>query len=83
MTFIEHFRLLQRVDRLIARKGTGTIHELSSLLKISRSSVYNCLEHLRSLGAEIGYCDDRKSYYYVDNQRPDFSHNPKGDSKES
>ena len=70
MTFIEHLKLLQRMDALISKKGTGSVKDFSTLLDISRSSLFNYLENLRALGAEIEFCDFRKSYYYVDNQRP-------------
>lgn len=70
MTFIEHLKLLQRMDALIARKGTGSVKEFSTLLDVSRSSLFNYLDTLRTLGGEIEFCDFRKSYYYVDNQRP-------------
>lgn len=67
---MEHLKLLQRMDALIARKGTGSVKEFSTLLKISRSSLFNYLDNLRALGAEIEFCDFRKSYFYVEGQRP-------------
>ena len=70
MTFIEQLKLLERMDKLINRKGTGSAKDLASLLGVSRSSVFNYLDNLRALGAEIGFCEFRKSYYYVDGQRP-------------
>ena len=70
MAFIEQFQLLQRIDRLIARKGTGSAKELGSLVGISRSSVFNYFDILRSFGAEIDYCEVKKSYYYVDGKKP-------------
>jgi biotin operon repressor len=81
MTFIEQLRLMQRIDILIARKGTGTPKDLSSILGISRSSVFNYLDNLRQLGADIDYCDFRKSYFYVDNKRPRFPVFSKADSE--
>ena len=72
MTLIEQLQLLHRIDKLITRRGTGTAKELGSLVGISRSSVFNYFDTLRSFGAEIDYCELRKSYYYVDNKRPRF-----------
>jgi hypothetical protein len=72
MALIEQLQLLDRIHGLIVRKGTGTARELASLLGISRSSVFNYFDYLRQLGAEIDYCEFRKSYYYVDNKRPRF-----------
>jgi biotin operon repressor len=70
MSFIEQLQLLQRLDRLILRKGTGSARELGALVGLSRSSVFNYLDTLRSLGAEIDYCEFRKSYFYINDTRP-------------
>ena len=73
MTFIEQFQLLQRIDGCIGRKKTGSAKDLGSLLGISRSSVFNYLDILRTFGAEIDYCEFRKTYYYINDKRPHFS----------
>ena len=70
MTFIEHLRLLQRMDGLIHLKRTGTAEALAELLGISRRSIFNYFEDLRVLGADIYFCSDRKSYIYVGGSRP-------------
>ena len=41
MTFIEHLRLLQRMDGLIHLKRTGTADAFAELLGISRRSIFN------------------------------------------
>ena len=73
MAFIEQLQRLQRMDGLIHRKGTGTAQELGSLVGIARSNVFNYLDILRSLGAEIDYCEFRKTYFYLNNTRPRLS----------
>jgi hypothetical protein len=73
MAFIEQLQRLQRMDGLIHRKGTGTAQELGSLVGIARSNVFNYLDILRSLGAEIDYCEFRKTYFYANNTRPRLS----------
>jgi hypothetical protein len=73
MAFIEQLQRLQRMDGLIHRKGTGTAKELGSLLGVARSNVFNYLDILRSLGAEIDYCEFRKTYFYTNNTRPRLS----------
>lgn len=70
MKFIEQLKLLERFDALIARKRTGSAKDLAAKLAISRSTVFNHLDTLRGLGAEIDYCEFRKSYFYVNDQRP-------------
>ncbi len=64
MTFHEHRCLLQRMDALICRRATGSATDLADQLDISRASLYRYLDHLRDAGAEIGYCRQRRSYYY-------------------
>jgi biotin operon repressor len=70
MTFIEQLELLQRIDAFINRKGTGTAAEFAERLKVSRRSIFNYLDTLRRLGAEIDYCEHKQSYFYRDNKRP-------------
>jgi hypothetical protein len=81
MTFIEHLQFLQCIDNRIARRGTGTARDLAVFMGISRSSVFNHLDTLRQLGAEIEFCEFRKSYYYVDDKRPRFPILSKSDSE--
>ena len=70
MTFIEQLEFLQRIDAFIHRKGTGTAAEFAERLNVSRRSVFNYLETLRRMGADIDYCEHRQSYYYKEDKRP-------------
>ena len=53
MSFIEKVQLLERMDQLIRLKSTGTPIELADRLNVSRSTIYEIIECLKSLGAEI------------------------------
>lgn len=64
MKFLEKLEVIERVDGLIRRKATGTPDELASRLGVSRSTVYELIECLQLLGAEINYCRNKKSFYY-------------------
>jgi hypothetical protein len=64
MTFIEKLRLIERIDLLIRMKATGTADQLSNRLGISRSTLYEILECMRNMDAEIAYCRDRCTFYY-------------------
>lgn len=64
MTHIERLYLLDRLHHLIRRKGTGTPKDLADRLEVSERTVYNLINILRVLGAEIFYCSFRTSYYY-------------------
>ncbi|MBK7093795.1 MAG: hypothetical protein IPH57_01520 [Saprospiraceae bacterium] len=50
MTFFEKITLIERVDQLIKMKGTGSSVELSSRLGISRSTLFELLDVIRSMG---------------------------------
>ena len=64
MTFIEKLFLLDRLHKLILRKGTGAPSDLAYRLEVSERTVYNLINTLRDLGADIDYCNYRCSYYY-------------------
>ena len=59
-----YFDRMQMIDRLIMIKGTGTPKQLARRLNISESTLYEFLQFMRSMGAPIAYCRDRKTYYY-------------------
>ena len=65
MRFIEKTQLLERVDQLIRMKATGNSRELAKRLKISKSTVYEIIDLMKTMGAEIDYCNKRSSYYYT------------------
>ncbi len=64
MTFIEKLRLIERIDQLIRLKATGSADQLASRLGISRSTLYEILECMRNMDAEITYCRDQCTFYY-------------------
>ena len=64
MPLIAQLQKLDRLDGLIRRKATGSSKQLAARFGCSRRTVYNLLNILRELGAEIRYCKERCSYYY-------------------
>lgn len=64
LQFIQKIQVIERVDSLIKLKSTGTAHELSRRLCVSKRSVYNILELMKNMGAPIEYCQIRRTYYY-------------------
>ena len=64
MTFLEKVQLIERLDQLIRMKATGSAADLADRLQISRSTVYEMLDCMKSMGAEIEYCRHRSSFYY-------------------
>ncbi|WP_421796356.1 hypothetical protein [Haliscomenobacter sp.] len=73
MKLSEQLQLLDRLNGLILRKGTGNYLSLSYRLAISPRQVYYLLDALKDLGAEIAYCKVQQSYYYVNERGLDFS----------
>ena len=64
MPTLDIFRFVQRLHFFINRKATGSPCELARKLGISRASLYRYFDALRGMGAKIGYCKQRQSYYY-------------------
>ena len=64
MTFLEKLRTVERIDQLIRLKATGTPDELARKLGLTRSTIYEIIECMKSMDAEIKYCKTRKSFYY-------------------
>lgn len=64
MTTLDILRRLQRMDQLIRLKATGSPLDFAAKLEISKSKLYNDLQALRDLGAEISFCKDCGSYFY-------------------
>ncbi|MEZ4908087.1 MAG: HTH domain-containing protein [Saprospiraceae bacterium] len=57
--------MIERMDQLLRMKSTGTSEELANRLGISRSTLYEMLETMGNMGAEIEYNAHRKTYYYT------------------
>ncbi|MCB0518184.1 MAG: HTH domain-containing protein [Lewinellaceae bacterium] len=64
MNFAERVEYIKRIDGLVRRKSTGTPEELAARLKKCRATIYNHIEDLRGLGAEVAYCKRSKTFYY-------------------
>jgi predicted DNA-binding transcriptional regulator YafY len=64
MKLLEQLQTLQRLDRLVRLKATGSPKILATKLDVSERTIYNLIDGLRELGATIEYCKHRQSYYY-------------------
>lgn len=64
MSLLKYIDRLSRMDDLIRRKATGTPEEFSRRLGLGKSVLMDELRDLKDLGAKIGYCRERRSYYY-------------------
>jgi len=55
---------VEKIDRLIQRRSTGSPSELAVVIGISESMLYNYLQFMRQSGAPIEYSKRRKTYFY-------------------
>jgi hypothetical protein len=52
------------MHKLVSRQKTGTPEELARCLGVSRTSLYELIEELRSRGAPIAYSKSAKTFFY-------------------
>jgi biotin operon repressor len=64
MKFFEYIELLQRLDRLIRLKATGTPQNLGEKLKMSERQARRIIDEMKGQGLPISYCKQHQSYYY-------------------
>ncbi|MDF1694684.1 MAG: hypothetical protein P1U56_02580 [Saprospiraceae bacterium] len=68
MRFFEKIQVIERIDQLIKMKATGSARDLARRTNLSKSTIYEILDIMKCMGAEIEYCTCRKSYYYVEDK---------------
>jgi hypothetical protein len=64
MKVFEQLERLKRMNRFIKEEKTGTPEEFASMLEISPSHLYRCIEEIKEMGAPITFSRIRKTYYY-------------------
>lgn len=63
---IERF---EKIDYLIAKKGTGNPLTFAKRVGISESTLYEYLNELKEMGAPILYNKYKETYFYYENGR--------------
>jgi len=53
------------LDNIICKGNTGNAYQISKKLKVSERCVYEYIELLKELGAEICFDRMRNTYYYL------------------
>jgi hypothetical protein len=61
--YLDRFSLMQR---LLEGRCTGTPEEFAGKLGISRTSLYETIDELKSRGAPIAYSKSIKTFYYTE-----------------
>jgi predicted DNA-binding transcriptional regulator YafY len=52
------------MHKLVSRQRTGTPEEFAGMLGVSRTSLYELIDELRSRGAPIAYSKSSKTFFY-------------------
>ena len=56
---------IERIDKLIQKKATGTPQELSNKLGVCERMVFDYIKEMKKRGAPILFCKKIKSYIYT------------------
>ena len=64
MKVFEYLDRINRMHRMVVRKRTGTPSEFAYQLGVSRTTLYEMLDELRSRGVPIVYSKSQKTFYY-------------------
>jgi biotin operon repressor len=64
MKLFEYLDRISMMHKLVSRQKTGTPEELASRLGVSRTSLYELIDELRSRGAPIAYSKSAKTFFY-------------------
>ncbi len=64
MNIDKYFERIERIDRLIRLKATGSPKEFAKKLGISESSLYEYLRYLKDKGGPIEFDKEDNTYFY-------------------
>ncbi len=64
MKLFEYLDRISMMHKLVSRQKTGTPEELANRLGVSRTSLYELIDELRSRGAPIAYSKSAKTFFY-------------------
>ena len=64
MKLFEYLDRISRMHKLVSRQRTGTPEEFAHRLGVSRTTLYELLDELRSRGAPIAYSKSAKTFFY-------------------
>jgi hypothetical protein len=64
MKLFEYIDRISKMHRLIQVRGTGTPSEFARYLRVSRTSLYELIDEMKSRGAPIVYSKSARTFYY-------------------
>jgi hypothetical protein len=65
MKVFEYLDRISMMHKLVSRQRTGTPDECAKQLGVSRTSLYELIDELRSRGAPIVYSKSAKTFFYM------------------
>jgi predicted DNA-binding transcriptional regulator YafY len=66
MGYIDYIERIKKMDDLIRNEQTGNADELAVKMEVSRATVFNYIEVLKSMGAQIEFNKKSKTFFYLD-----------------
>ncbi len=73
MRVFDYFEKLQLLHRLIQDERTGSPQTLANRLNISRATLYNIIDELKSMGVNISYSKSACTFFYKTPVRIDIN----------
>jgi sugar-specific transcriptional regulator TrmB len=64
MKVFEYLDRISKMHKLVMRRKTGTPEEFAHQLGVSRTSLYELLDEMKSRGAPIEYSKSSRTFYY-------------------
>lgn len=64
MKMFEYLDRISMMHKLVLRQKTGTPEEFARQLGVSRTSLYELIDELRSRGVPIAYSKSAKTFFY-------------------
>ena len=64
MKIFEYLDRISMMHKLVSRQRTGTPEEFARQLGVSRTSLYELIDELKSRGAPIAYSKSAKTFFY-------------------
>ena len=69
MTLTDRHNRIECLDQLIRQRRTGSARKIAEHLGIHERTVFEELDLMRAMGADIRWCPLRRSYYYASTGR--------------
>lgn len=66
MRVLDYIEKLRTLTLLLKNENTGSLAQIGKRMEIDRYTVYNYMNELRAMGAEIEY-DRKRNTYYLNN----------------